>query len=461
MEIEKAIKLFTQMDLEVSKSKQRDKFETAQRYYLNENDITIKTKGESKADNQKEDLLRKSDSRVSNNYHQLLVDQKASYVGGIVPIFDLGQEDKNKLITAALGDRFARTLQRLIIDSSNAGAAWLHCWKETNTGAFKYDIIPPDQITVIYNNSIGKKILAVRRTYSQIDVESGDVYNYEEYWTAEEATFFKRKGDMATLEIDNRIPLIDRTLNSRTGETNIFKHGFDEIPFVRFPNNFMHTNDLDKYKGLVDVYDLIYNGFVNDVVDVQQVIVVLTNYGGTDLDEFMEELKRAQAIKVNDNGNGDRSGVSTLSIDIPVEAREKLLTLTQDAIFLHGQGVNPTKLELGNNSGVALKMLYGLLELKASALESEYRVAFNRLIHLILQAHGKEEEHLNIAQVWERSSIQNVDEKATMIAKLADYTSPETIAKNNPLVEDSWEDELARMQQADPYDPPGSNEEGD
>lgn len=453
MEIEKAIKLFTQMDLQ--RAEKKEKFAVAQRYYLNENDITKKTKGESKADNQKEDseVLRKSDSRVSNNFHQLLVDQKASYAGGIVPIFDLGQEEKNKLIMNALGDRFARTLQRLIIDSSNAGAAWLHCWKDNNTGAFKYDIIPPDQITVIYNNSIGKKILAVRRTYSQIDVETGDVYNYEEYWTAEDASFFKRKGDLATLEIDNRIPLIDRTLRKRTGETNIFKHGFDEIPFVRFPNNFMHTGDLDKYKGLIDVYDLIYNGFVNDVVDVQQVIVVLTNYGGTDLAQFMSDLKEAQAIKMNDNGNGDRSGIDTLTIDIPVEAREKLLTLTQDAIFLHGQGVNPTKLELGNNSGVALKMLYGLLELKASVLESEYRVAFNRLIHLILQAHGKEEEHLSITQVWERSSIQNIDEKATMIAKLADYTSTETIAKNNPLVEDRWEDELARMQQADPYDP--------
>lgn len=458
MEIEKAIKLFSQMDL--VRSENRKKYETAKRYYLNENDITTETKGESKADNIKEDLLRRSDSRVSNNFHQLLVDQKASYVGSIVPIFDTGEESKNDLVMNVLGDRFARTLQRLVIDSSNAGLAWLHVWKEDN-GEVKYDIVPPDQLTVIYNNSIGKKILAVRRTFSQIDVDSGDIYNYEEYWTAEKALFYKRKGDLTTLEVDKRIPLIDRTTHTRVGETNEFIHGFDEIPFVRFPNNLMHTNDLSKYKGLIDVYDLIYNGFVNDVVDVQQVIVVLTNYGGTDLKQFMDDLKDAKAIKMDDNGNGDRTGVSTLSIDIPVEAREKLLEMTKDAIFLQGQGVNPTKLELGNNSGVALKMLYGLLELKASALESEYRVAFNRLIHLILQAYGKDVDDLAITQVWERSSIQNVEEKATMIAKLADFTSLETIAKNNPLVEDEWQEELARLQQADAYEPPAQDQEGE
>lgn len=450
MELETAIKLFEK--LELIRSKVHKKYKTAQRYYLNENDITLDTEGESKVDNEKEDLLRKSDSRVSNNFHQLLVDQKASYVGSVVPTFDTGKEELDKLISDSLGDRFPRTLQRLVIDSSNAGTAWLHCWKDAKTGQFKYSIVPPDQIVVIYNNDIEKKILAVRRTYSQIDPETGDATVYEEYWTAKEATFFKRTGDFSTLELNKCIPIIDKTLGRIVEHVSNFEHGFDEIPFVRFPNNLMHTNDLDKYKGLIDVYDVIYNGFVNDIKDVQQVIVVLTNYGGTDLKEFMQDLKDAKAIKMQDNGAGDKSGVSTLKIDIPVEARNSLLEQTRDAIFLQGQGVNPTKLELGNNSGVALKMLYGLLELKASALESEYRVAFNRLIHLILQAHDKEDPNLQITQVWERASIQNWQEKADMVSKLADVTSKETIAKNNPLVEGDWKAEVERLEQGDAYE---------
>ncbi|MGX7196741.1 phage portal protein [Enterococcus olivae] len=448
MELETAIKLFEK--LELIRTEIHKKYKVARRYYHNENDITLETKGESKVDNEKEDFLRKADSRVSNNFHQLLVDQKASYVGSVVPVFDTGSEELDKIITDDLGDRFARTLQRLVVDSSNAGTAWLHCWKDMDTGDFKYSIVPPDQIVVIYNNDIEKKILAIRRTYSQIDPETGEPMIYEEYWTEKEATFFKRKGDFTTMEVHNCIPIIDKNLGQEVERVNVFNHGFDEIPFVRFPNNLMHTNDLDKYKGLIDVYDTVYNGFVNDIKDVQQVIVVLTNYGGTDLSEFMSDLREAKAIKMQDSGAGDRSGVSTLQIDIPVEARNSLLEQTRDAIFLQGQGVNPTKLELGNNSGVALKMLYGLLELKASALESEYRVAFNNLIHLILQAHGKDQRNLNITQTWERASVQNWQEKADMVAKLADVTSKETIAKNNPLAED-WQHELELIELGDSY----------
>lgn len=252
--------------------------------------------------------------------------------------------------------------------------------------------------------------------------------------------------------VNNCIRTFDKTALIDGDNVNVLKHGFDGIPFIRFPNNQLHTSDLDKYKGLIDVYDKVYNGFVNDVEDVQEVILVLTNYGGTDLNQFMEELNKYKAIKRDSYGDGDKSGVDTLTIDIPVEARNILLDKTLDSIFVQGQGVNPTKLEkLGNNSGVALKMLYGLLELKASALESEYRVGFNRLIHFILQSKGKDKDDLDIIQTWERSSIQNEQEKADMVAKLGDVTSKQNIAKNNPLVED-WKEELELQEEQDPYE---------
>lgn len=455
MDVQKAILLYKRADFDASVRKAHKKYRKALKYYLNENDITKPNDGKSKADGKKEDekLLRKSDSRVSNNYHQLLVDQKASYVGATVPTFDVKDEALNALIKKELGDKFPRTLQRLIIDSSNAGDAWLHVWNDEEHGEskFKYAIVTPDELTPIYNNDIEKKIIAVRREYAEIDEESGDPYTFVEFWTKEEAAFFKFESDFLQMVPNNCIRTFDKTSMIDVENVNVLKHGFDGIPYIRFPNNQLHTNDLDKYKGLIDVYDKVYNGFVNDVEDVQEVILVLTNYGGTDLNEFMDELNRYKAIKTESYGDSDKSGVSTLTIDIPVEARNILLEKTLDAIFLQGQGVNPTKLELGNNSGVALKMLYGLLELKSSALESEYRVGFNRLLHFILQAKGKDNKDLEIIQTWERSSIQNQQEKADIVSKLADVTSKQNIAKNNPLVDD-WEEELDLQEEQDPYE---------
>ncbi|WP_317765808.1 phage portal protein [Pediococcus ethanolidurans] len=210
--------------------------------------------------------------------------------------------------------------------------------------------------------------------------------------------------------------------------------------------------------------DQVYNGFANDIADVQQVILVLTNYGGTDLDEFMDELRKHHAIKMDTTMPGDQSGVDKLTIDIPVEARKNVLDLTFDNIFTYGQAVNPNKLQLGNNTGVALKMMYANLELKANTVESWFRKGVAELIRIILNdLNVADYENVPINQTWTRASIRNDVEQTDMINKLSEVTSKETVAKNNPLVDD-WQEELDNLQhdkdeeakQPDPFAQPNT-----
>ena len=63
-----------------------------------------------------------------------------------------------------------------------------------------------------------------------------------------------------------------------------------------------------------------------------------------------------------------------MTIDIPVEAREKMLQMTRKSIFEQGKGIDPDPQNFGNSSGTALKYLYSLLELKAGMAEMEFRV---------------------------------------------------------------------------------------
>ena len=51
------------------------------------------------------------------------------------------------------------------------------------------------------------------------------------------------------------------------------------MPFIFFSNNDEGTSDLNDIKELIDSYDKIYSGFVNDLEDIQEIIFVLTNYG--------------------------------------------------------------------------------------------------------------------------------------------------------------------------------------
>ena len=219
---------------------------------------------------------------------------------------------------------------------------------------------------------------------------------------------------------------------------------------------------MPRYKGLIDVYDRVFAGFVNDIDDIQQVVLTLYNYGGEEAsaEELLQKIKLDKVLKLDSLNPQDKSGLDTLTIDIPIEARNSLLDRTREAIFLQSQAVDPTKVEMGTNkSGVALKMLYSLLELKAAALESEFRPALAELVRAIMQ-------HLNVSdadtrkieQKWTRAAVKDAAETATIIAQLTDVTSKNTIAKNNPLVEDPQREleELEKDKDGDMYSNPAA-----
>lgn len=425
------------------------KYEESHKYYVNRGDITNKTKEDldKEKKDEKRNPLRNFDSRVPSNFHQLLVDQKVSYVGSITPDIDTGDDKANKVINDTLGDDWNRLLQKLMIDASLCGVGWLHAWQKD--GQLKLAVVPPDQITPIYNDYINREVIAVRRTYKDLDTTDGEYYIHDEYWTENEAQFFKYKSTEGYdgLTEDNKATVYDVNSPEDVTATNVYRHDFGAVPFVPFMNNSEHLPDLVKYKGLIDTYDLVYNGFVNDIQDVQQVVLVLTNYGGTNLNEFMNTLRYDKAIKIDDDGDGSHSGVETLQIDIPVEARNSLLEKTMDSIFFQGQGVNPAKLEMGTNlTGVAMKMMYGQLELKAGVLEAEFRIGISKLVNIILSTHGIDPAKFVIKQSWTRAAIQNSSEQADIISKVANVSSAEAIAKNNPIVSD-WQEEVDRRQE--------------
>ena len=188
--------------------------------------------------------------------------------------------------------------------------------------------------------------------------------------------------------------------------------------------------------------DDIYNGFLNDIDDIQQVVLVLKNYGGTSLDKFMHDLKENKAVKFNNAGNGDQSGIDTLQIDIPVEARNSVLQTTKENIFLYGQGIDPANFKNSNASGVAIKMLYSHLELKAGITESNFRRGISQLVRAIMNYLGmRDADSIKISQIWTRTQVQDDLAKAQEVAEVANYSSKEAIAKANPIVDD-WQQEL-------------------
>lgn len=232
---------------------------------------------------------------------------------------------------------------------------------------------------------------------------------------------------------------VDFYVSGLSEADNILRHNYGRVPFIPFFNNNTSSRDLDVVKKLIDAYDKTFSGFVDDLEDIQEIIFVLTNYGGQNLKEFLHDLKYYKAIQVESAGDGDKSGVSTLSIDIPVEARDKLLEITRKAIFDMGQGIDPQQQGLDATSGEAMKFLYALLEIKAGLMETEFRIGLGELARAIAKAHSRQVGQLT--QTWTRTSIRNDAELVDMCSKSVGILSKKTILKNHPFVENAEAEE--------------------
>lgn len=440
MELEIAKKLIRKCMEQCSDFTQ--KADQAYRYYRKENDILYTKKNSDETENP----LRNADNRVPSNFYKLQVNQKAAYAFTAPPVFDVGNDKANQIIKKCLGDAFAKKCKTLCVQAANCSVGWLHYWKADN-GEFKYSVVDARQIVPIWTKNLEKELKAVLRTYQDIDETDGCTYMIYEIWTDQECESFRRRVDaeMEQLEIYTQYLVLD--IDTQNQEyTNVYRHELGEVPFIFFNNNDEQQNDLKDIKELIDSYDKVYSGFVNDLEDIQEIIFVLTNYGGDAQDalSILKEMKDSKVINVESAGADDKSGVSTLAIEIPTAAREKLLTITRKAIFEQGMAIDPDPQNFGNSSGVALAYLYSLLELKTGMMQTEFTISFNRLVRAILQHYGLTAD--NIVQTWTRTSVNNDAELADIAQKSKGVVSDETIVRNHPWVEDP-EEELKRLKE--------------
>lgn len=415
----------------------RDSILKAKKYYDNENDI--KESGVVPNDT---DPLRNADNRISHNFHQILVNEKSAYMFTYPVLFNIdNNKELNKKITEILGDDFESISQELCIEASNAGLGWIHYWVNDKNKTFNYAIVPTEQIIPIHSKNLKRDLKEVYRYYQDKDENNKEILIFE-HWNDVELNKYTLEGNINTVS-----KIIDKVK---------IRHKLKHVPFIQFLNNKNRKSDLSKYKDLIDLYDRVMSGFANDLEDIQQVIYILENYGGTDLKEFLGDLKRYKTVKTESDGVSSSGGVKTLQIEIPVEARKIILEILKKQIYESGQGLQQDTESFGNASGVALKFFYRKLELKSGFTETEFKKGFGALIRAILRFLNKDDS-VNITQTYTRNMISNDLENAEIARNSVGVIPEELIIKNHPWVEDPEEAlELLRKEDdknnIDPYE---------
>ncbi|OQB14571.1 MAG: Phage portal protein, SPP1 Gp6-like [Firmicutes bacterium ADurb.Bin193] len=395
------------------------------RYYNNEGDILRRRLFRYEAGKRVLDT-EKPNRRLAHNWHKLLVDQKTAYLTGNPVRFNAENPEATRLINRFLGERFDDTLCELAKGSANKGVEWLQLFIDEE-GKFGFCVIPAQQVIPIWDTSLLKKLVGVVRYYP-LSTEAGENELVIEWWNDNTVKYFSRRGG-------GRIRFIREAPHFyRSG----VGYGWGRVPFVAFKNNEEMLSDLKFYKQLIDDYDINMSDFSNNLSEIQEVVTVLKGYEGTDLREFSENLRYYKVIKV---GSGDGSGVEKLELSIPVEAKRELLNRLEENIFLFGQGVNVKTDRFGASpSGIALKFLYSLLDMKAGITERKFVVAVKEVLWFLFEyaAISKDVRYDpdTVAVVFDKRMVLNELEMAQIALHSKGIISDRTIISHHPWTED-------------------------
>jgi SPP1 family phage portal protein len=412
------------------------KMNEGERYYYKENDITKRVIY--KYDNEGNKLIdhEATNNKLASGYHKLLVDQKTSYVVG-EPVTISSKTDKDvQPVIDVLGGEFDDTLPDLVTAASNKGREWLHPYIDSE-GEFDYIIIPAQEFIPIYDNTKRKNLVAGIRYYT-LDDDTVKI----ELWDDNYVTYYEKTNQGIVLDFSKGEP---RQSHFHYGQNG---YGWKKVPFVEFANNTKRVSDLQFYKDFIDVYDKLTSDTSNTLEDVQQFLYAIRGYEGTDVQNAVTNFKRYKGVAVDENG-----GVDIIQGEVPMQSIDSFLNRLEDDIYQFGQGVNTNTDKFGNSpSGIALKFLFSLLDMKASVLQRKFEKGLREFCWFVceyLEISGKA-KGMNCDDIqftFNTSMLMNEFEHAQIAQISKGIISDRTIAEEHPWARN---DEYERLQEQQP-----------
>ena len=391
-------------------------------YYNNKTDILNAEKYYYDSEGNKHKDVTRANNRITHSFYPLLVKQKVGYLLGKPINFASEDITVNEYLKLVLGAKWNLTAQELLKNASNKGDEWLYIYIDRE-GNLNYTICPTEQIIPLYDNAFKTNLDGIIRYYTTQNLQRSETTHIE-FWTAQSVKYFEGG--------DNGIQFINEAAHFTVNDKG---YSFGALPFVQFKNNEEMTTDLSLIKDLIDAYDKLVSGLANDIDEIQDAIYVLKGYQGTDLTEFNNNLRYFKAIKVDDEG-----GLDKIEVHIPIEAKNSHVKRLEDDIYRLGMGVDVSAEKLGNSSGVALKFIYSLLDLKADMAEAQFKKGIKHFLKLISNwygvINGTPFERDSVKVTFNRSFIINMKEQIVNVANSVGLVSAETLLSNHPFVTD-------------------------
>ena len=190
------------------------------------------------------------------------------------------------------------------------------------------------------------------------------------------------------------------------------------FPIVPLWANKYKQSEFEGMRENIDAYDLIKSGFCNNVDDASEVYWIIQNAGGMDdidIAEFLQKLKTKHAANVDDDQKAEPN-----TIDIPTEAREKLLDRLRADIYEDFMALDTKNIANGAVTATQIEAAYEPVNEKADG----YEYCILEFIKEICRLAGVEDN-----PTFTRSVIVNATEIIQDVLQAAPYLSAEYVTE--------------------------------
>lgn len=211
---------------------------------------------------------------------------------------------------------------------------------------------------------------------------------------------------------------IIRTRSTEVDGTEIYAmENYPSFPIVPLWGNPHHQSEIVGLREKIDAYDFILNGFEDDL-DNAQIYWIIKGAGGMDDPDLMRFLDRLRMVKAA--APAEDQDVVPVTVNIPYEAREKLLDRIEKQLYKDAMIMNPEDIAGGAATATQIKAAYERQNNKAD----QYEYCLMEFLESLLKIAGVDNE-----PSFTRSLIVNTQEEITTLVSAADYLDQEYVTR--------------------------------
>ena len=317
-----------------------------------------------------------------------------------------------------LGKTFDTQLQRAAKKAMIDRVSFLF-WNLDHVEVFCFADTPTDPgFAPLYDEDTGALRAGVRYWHPDENVTRATLYEEDGY------SEYKKEKDQISVVAEKRSykkTTISSKADGVSGERN---ENYSAFPIIPVYANDLHESELEGHRESIDCYDYIKSGMANDIDDTSGFYWVLKNSGGmddVDLAKFRERMHTVKVATMDD----DNASAEAHTLDVPTEAREKMLELLEKDLYKDFQIVNVEALSATAKTATEIRAAYQPMDDKCG----DFEYLLIDAIQGVLALAGIDDEP---SFKWNR--IANQTEETNMIMTASPVLGDELTLKKLPFL---------------------------